>query len=69
MRVEQSYKRSTIVFFKKVSQPRPLFVYLMSFQRNNTILTRNRCEKCPSSLQRRDANPQPLEHESSPITT
>ena len=39
------------------------------FQTNNTIFTTNICEKCPSSIQCRDLNPQPSEGESLPITT
>ena len=41
-----------------------------SFQTNSiTFFTTNRCEKCPSSIQCWDSNPQPSEHESAPITT
>ena len=45
------------------------FVYLRSFQTKNTI---NQCEKMsksPSSTRRWDSNPQPFEHQLSPITT
>ena len=46
------------------------FSFIFSlFQTNNTILTTNQCEKCPSSIQCKDSNPQPLKHELSPITT
>ena len=52
-----------------MGQPRPLFIYFWSFQtNNNTILTTNQCEKCPSSIWRRDSNPQSSECKS-PITT
>ena len=27
-------------------KPRPLFVYYQSFRTNNTIFTKNQCEKC-----------------------
>ena len=54
------------MFFLKMGKPWALFVYFRSFQTNNTILTTNQCEKYPSSIQRRDSNPQPHEHESSP---
>ena len=60
------------VFFKKMGQPGPLFVYFGSFQTNIiTIFTTDQCEKmsCPSSIRRRDLNPQPLDHEPPPITT
>ena len=42
--------------------------YFRSFQTNNTIFPTNQCEKYPSRIWCRDSNPQPLEHESSPIT-
>ena len=50
---------------------RPFFVYFWSFQTNSTIFTTNQCEKMswPSSIQRWDLNPWPLEHELSPTTT
>ena len=39
-------------------------------KKNNTIQSYNKSmKKCPSSIQRRDLNPQRLEHESSSITT
>ena len=44
------------------------FVLYLSFQTNITIITTNKCEKCPSSIQCWDSNPRLLEHES-PITT
>ena len=37
-------------------------------QTNNTIFKTIQCENVTSSLRRADLNPQPLEHESSPIT-
>ena len=48
------------------------FVYFRSFQTYNTIFTTKQYEKMSkgqSSIWRRDWNPQPFEHESSPITT
>ena len=58
-------------FFFKWANLGLFFVYFRSFQTNNTIFTTNQCEKmsCPSSIRRRDSNPQPLERESPPITT
>ena len=47
---------------------RPLFRLFLSFQTNNIIITANKCEICPSSIRRWDLNPQPLEHESPPLT-
>ena len=58
-------------FFEKWTNPRLFFVYYRSFQTNNTILTKNQCEKmsCPSIIQRWDSNSRLLERESPPITT
>ena len=56
------------VFFKR-SNSSIFFVCFWSFQTNNTNSTQNQCEKCPSSIRCRDSNPQPLKHESLPITT
>ena len=42
-------------FFKKMSHPRHPFL-------------QKKCEKCPSSIWGWDSNPQPLEHESPPVT-
>ena len=39
------------------------------FKTNNTNFTRNKSQKCPSSIKWRDLNPRPSEHESPPITT
>ena len=60
-------QKNVIVF--KMGQPRPIFHLALSSQTHITIFTTNKCEKCPSSTQRRDLNSQPLEHESPPITT
>ena len=53
------------LIFLKMGQPWPLF------QTNNKIAKISECGKmsCPSSIWRWDSNPQPLKHESSPITT
>ena len=45
------------------------FSFFRSFQTNNTILTANMREKCPSSIWCWDSNPRPLECKSLPITT
>ena len=45
------------------------FCLLSSFQTNNTVFTRNKYEKYQVHIWRRDLNPRPLKHESSPITT
>ena len=47
-----------------MGQSRPLFNLFSFFQRNITILTSNKCEKCRSSIWRWDSNPQSSEHES-----
>ena len=52
-----------------MGQPRPLFRLFSSFQTNITILTTNKCEKCPSSIWRRDLKSQPSDYESPPLTT
>ena len=73
----EKYWKAMIVlvplFFFKMGQPRPLFHLFSSFQTcitNFTNFTTNRyVKKCPSSIQCRDSNSQPLEHESPPITT
>ena len=55
-------------FFKNMGQPRPLFRLFSSFQTNISILTTNKCEKCPSSIRRRDSNAQPSDYESPHFT-
>ena len=40
-------------------QPQPLFRLFSSFQTHITILTTNKCEKCPSIVRRWDWNSQP----------
>ena len=45
------------------------FCLLSSFQINNTIFTRNICEKCPSNIWCQDLNTRLSVHESPPITT
>ena len=55
-------------FQKKLANPGLFLVYFWSFQTNNTVLTTHQCKKCPSSIWCWDSNPQPLEHELSPIT-
>ena len=56
-------------FFFQWANAGLFFVYFWSFQTNITIFATNQCEKCPSSIQCQDSNPQPLKHELSPITT
>ena len=63
--------RPLFALFFKTNGPTPasFLFFLGLFLTNNTILATNECEKCPSNIQRRDLNPRPLDHESSPITT
>ena len=61
---------ATNLFFKKWANPDLFFIYFRSFQTNIiTIFITNICEKCPSSIQFQDSNPQPSERESLPIST
>ena len=56
--------------FLKMGQPRPLFLFIFGlFRQTLQIFRTNICENFPSSIWCRDLNPQPLEGESSPITT
>ena len=59
-------KVERLINFFKLNQPRPLFHLFSCFQ---SIFTTNIYEKCPSSIQCRDSNSRPLEHESPPVTT
>ena len=52
-----------------MSHPRPLFRLFSVFSNKQYIFSANQCEKCPSSLQCQDLNLQPLEHESTPVTS
>ena len=56
-------------FFLKKGHPRTLFHLFSSFQTNITIFTTNKGENYPSNIWRWDSNPQPLKHESPPVTT
>ena len=51
-----------------MGHPRPLFRVFQIFKKHYNFTT-NTCEKCPSSIQYWDLNPQPSGHESLPITT
>ena len=57
-----------LLFLKKRAITGLFFYLFLSFQTNIIILQKNKCEKCPSSIQCWDSNPRPLEHESPPIT-
>ena len=54
-----------------MGQPRPIFHLFSVFSTNqNNFYSKSMWKmSCPSILQCRDSNPQPLEHELSPITT
>ena len=66
---QQIHELNFECFFKKMGQPGLFFVYFRSYQTNFTIFTTNNCEKCPSSIRRRESNPRPLVRESLPLTT
>ena len=57
------------LFFKKWAIPGLFFVYFWSYSNKQYNFYNNSKWKNPSSIQRRDLNPRPLEHESPPITT
>ena len=59
-----------IIFFKKMGQPRPLFVYFQSFLKQTIQISQQiNLKKCPSSIRHWDSNTWPFKHDSSPITT
>ena len=49
--------------------PGHFFIYFRLFQTNITIFTKNKCEKCSSSIWCWDSKPRSLKHESPPIPT
>ena len=53
--------------FLKMGQTRSLFLLFLVFSKKQYNFYNN--SMCPSSIWHRDSNPQPFEHESSPITT
>ena len=55
--------KTIFAFYFLKSSPRPLFADFCLFNRTNS------CEKCPCSIRRQDSNSQPLDCESSPLTT
>ena len=57
------------VFFKKNWPSPAYFLFFRLFNQTLQFYTTNKCEKCQSSIQCWDSNPQHLEHESPPITT
>ena len=67
--VSRLIQSSTLMVFN-MGQSHPLFSFFRSFKQVFiTILTTNKCEKCPSSIRRRDSNSQPPNYESPPLTT
>ena len=60
----------TFVFFKKWANSGFFFIYFRSFSNKQyNFYNKSIGKKCPSSIRRRDSNPQPLKHESLPIST
>ena len=37
-----------LLFFQKMGQPWPIFLFIFGLFKNNTIFTTNQCEKCPN---------------------
>ena len=69
---KKKWRLRRFVHFNFLNRPTPasFIVYFRSFQTNIiTIFTATISEKCLSSIRCRYTNPQPLEHESPPITT
>ena len=58
-----------ITNFLKMVQPWPLFIYFRLSKHTLQFLQQIHVKKCPSSIWCWDSNSQPLEHESTPITT
>ena len=52
-----------------MGQPGLFFIYFLLFKLTLQFLQQMEVKKRPSSILRWDSNPQPLEHESPPITT
>ena len=57
------------ISFFKMGQPQSLFRLFSDLSNKQYIFLQQINVKIPSSIRCRDSNPQPLEHESSPITT
>ena len=58
-----------LTIIKKMGYSQPLFAYFRLFKPTLQFLQQINVKKYPSSIQCWDLNPQPLEHESPPITT
>ena len=56
-------------YFCKWANPGLFFIYFCLFKLTFQILQQIGMQKCSSSIQCRDSNSQPLEHESPAITT
>ena len=63
------YILSDLAGFFKWANHGLFFHFFHPFQTNITIFTTNKCEKCPSSIRRRDSNSQPSDYKSPPLTT
>ena len=67
-----SYSGTQLSIVLKMGQSRPLFRLFSFFSNNhqNNFYNKSMWKNInPSSIRRRDSNPRPFEHESSPITT
>ena len=58
------YILSDLAGFFKWANHGLFFHFFHPFQTNITIFTTNKCEKCPSSIRRRDSNSQPSDYKS-----
>ena len=66
---QDQVKLKTKLFLNGASPAAFSFIFNL-FQTNiNAILQQINVKKCPSSIRRRDSNPRPSEHESTPITS
>ena len=63
------FRHSVIIFFKNVPTSAS-FTFIFDFSNTHyKLFNTYDVKKCPSSIQCRDRNSRPLEHESPPITT
>ena len=63
--------RIVLLSFYEWANPQPLLLFIFGLFKQTSLqfLHLIYVKKCPSSIQYQDSNPQPLEHESPPVTT
>ena len=64
-----SYVVVSSIYFFKWANSSHFLIYFHLFKHKLQFLQQLNVKKCPSSIQCRDSNSRPLEHESPPITT